>query len=125
MPELSLILMFIAAVVLIKQSHDYKNHKIVNRYVQVDRLRDLDEFCRFAAKDSLINASIVIALLLFNISEVYFGYQIGVYWQFALIMYFIVRTFRFPRTFERFYKPTKVDKMDLHKSSVVEDRVDK
>lgn len=124
MSDISLAFIFVGALTFVKHAWDYKNHRIPDRNVEVNRLADVDAFCKYGTRHSLLNAALVMALFLIIVSERFFNMSFHFTWYFAILAAFLYRTFRFPKTFESYYKPITVDTVLEQEDVVDEEEVD-
>lgn len=121
MSDISLVFIFVGAVTFLKQAWDYKNNRIPDRNVEVNRLKDIDEFCRYASRYNVINALITVALFAIVASERFFNMRFHFTWYFGLLIIFLYRIFRYPRSFEAYYKPITLQSKEQEASEGVDE----
>lgn len=108
MSDISLMFVFAAGVMSMKEAWDYKNKRVRNRYVEVNRLENLDAFCLYASRHSAINGIMIFVLFGIIVASEYFSMSFNFVVYFGLVAAVLVRAFQFPRSFERFYRPKEM-----------------
>ncbi len=116
------IVIAIGGVMLLKEAWDYQHGRIKNKFVEVNRLEDAAAFCRHAAKYVYINAAIVLVLAGMIFLNEYRNMPFDFVLFMGLTAIFLVRSFRFPRTFEAFYRPITIDEPEEQPAEPIDEK---
>lgn len=119
---MTFIVVAVGGVMLLREAWDYQHGRIKNKFVEVNRLEDAAAFCVHAARYVYINAAIVLALAAMIFLNEYRKMPFDFVLFMGLTAVFLVRSFRFPRTFEAFYKPITINEPDTENTEPIDEK---